>query len=160
MDKHFKFRIGATLADLFNFIQRQFAGQNDPLNAHAFPEIDRCIVDGIGLHRQMYRHVRPGFPRHHNQTRISHNQGVRFHSDNRGNILNKGFNLGVMRNHISCQEKLFTQLMSLSYAFGQIILKKIIVAHPKAVTRQPGINRIRTVCKSIAHVFKGSGRRK
>ena len=65
-----------------------------------------------------------------------------------------------MRNHIRRQKKLFAQLMGFSYAFSQIIGKKIIVAHPQAVTRQACINGVRAVGKSIAHIFKGSGGRK
>ena len=50
MNKNLQFDVGAFLADLGDFIKRQFAREDDARDAELLPEAHGGKIDGIGLY--------------------------------------------------------------------------------------------------------------
>ncbi|MNG90933.1 hypothetical protein D3C79_498390 [compost metagenome] len=82
--------------DFRHFIQRQLAGKDHPRQAHLLPELHRCPVDRVSLHREVNVHLREGFAHHHDQTGVGHDQRVRAHVDHRFQVTQEGFQFGVV----------------------------------------------------------------
>ncbi len=104
-------------------------------------------------------HLRERLAHHHDQTWIRHNQCIRSHINNRFQIANEGFQLGVMRGDIHHDVEFFTQRMGLVNAELQILVIEFVIAHPQTVTRLARVNGVRAIGKSVTHIFQRSRRR-
>ncbi len=122
------------------------------------PELHRCPVNGVGLHRQVNVHLREGFAHHHDKAGIGHDQRIRAHIDNRLQIAQEGFQLGVVRSDVHHHVEFFAQRMGFVDALRQILVVEFVVAHPQAVARLAGVNRIGAIGEGVTHVFQRSGR--
>ncbi|MNO90206.1 hypothetical protein D3C76_817110 [compost metagenome] len=70
VDEDFQLHLGHLHADLFDLVERQFAGEDGAGQAHLMPELHRGPVDRVGLHREVNGHVREGFAHHHDETGV------------------------------------------------------------------------------------------
>ena len=122
------------------------------------PELHAGPIDGVGLHRQVNRHLREVFTHQHDQAGVGHDQRVRAHLNHWGEVFKEGLQFGVMRGNVDHHIKLFALRMGLGNSQGQMRVIKLVIAHSQAVTRLPGIHRIRTIGEGVAHVFQGAGR--
>jgi hypothetical protein len=157
VDKHLQLHGRHLLADFCDFFQGQFPRQDDPAYTLLLPELDTRPIDGIGLHRQMNRHLREVPPHQHDQTRIGHDQRVRCHGDHRCQILEEGLELGVMGRNVHHHIKALALGLCLLDAKGQVGVIEFVIAHPQAVARLAGVHRIGSVGEGITHVFQGAG---
>ncbi len=106
----------------------------------------------------MYRHLRPVFPHHHDESRIGHDQGVGTEFDNGLDIAQEGLHLGVVRQHVGGEEELLAGGMHLLDAILQLREGiEIVVAHTQRVARHTGVDRIGAVGDGVAQVLKGAG---
>ena len=152
MHEDFKLNIRAFLPDFSHFIERQFARENDARHAKLLPEAHGGKVHGIGLHRQMHRHLRPGFAHHHDQTGVSHDQRVGLERHHRRHVGQIGAYLGVVRQNVADNVKQFAAGMRLANCATECFnIAKIVVTHPQTVSRLPGIDCIGTKGIGGAH---------
>ena len=100
MHEHLQFHVRALLADFFDFIQRQLPREDDPRQPQRLPELDRGIVDRIGLHRKVHGHFRPLLTHHHDQAGVCHDQGIRLHRDHRLHVRQVSLHFRVVRHQI------------------------------------------------------------
>jgi hypothetical protein len=61
-----------------------------------------------------------------------------------------------MRHHIRSDEELPALAMRLVDTGPQIVFEKVVVAHPKAITRHARIHRIRSIGEGIPHIAQGT----
>lgn len=160
MDENLEFHLRDLAADFADFIQRQFAGKNDPAQPHLLPEFNGRPVNGVGLDRQMNLHIGEVFPYQHDQTRIGHNQRVRPHIHHRLQIANEGFQLGVVRRNVDDHVEFFPQLMGFIDAQLQVFMVEFVVAHAQRVTRLASINGVCAISEGVTHIFQRSRRGK
>ena len=148
-----EFHVGAFLPDLGNFLQRQFAGQDDPGEPELLPELHARIVDDVRLHRQVNRHVRESLAHHHDEPRVGHDERVGAHIDNRRQVFEIGFQLVVVRRDVTREKELSPGCVCFLDALPQHgVLAEFVVTHAQAVARLAGIDRIRSVGEGEAHV--------
>ena len=140
MHKHFQLHIGAFLANFGDFIDRQFARQNDARHAHFLPKFHGRVIDRIGLNGQVNRLLRPLFAHHHDQTRIGHNQRVGLHGDHRLNVGHIGFDFAVVRQQIGGDVEFFAACVRLSDTRFQRIEFEFIVARTQRIAWLPRIH--------------------
>ncbi len=62
--KHFQLDIRALLPNFRHVIKRNFARQNHACDTHAVPKTYGGVVHGVGLYREMNRHIGPSFADH------------------------------------------------------------------------------------------------
>jgi hypothetical protein len=109
--KHFQFHVGAFLADFFDLVQAQFARQDDACHAHLLPELDRHVVDGVGLHREVNGHVgKVAFPclaHHHDQAGVGHDDAVGLDGNDGLNVAQVGAHLVVVRQQVAGDKEFF-----------------------------------------------------
>ncbi|MNT33888.1 hypothetical protein D3C72_1698360 [compost metagenome] len=158
MDEHLEFHARHFAADLADLLQRQLARQDHPAQALLLPELDARPVHRIGLHRQVDRHLREVFAHQHDQPGVGHDQRIRAHQHHRQQVPEEGLQLGVVRRDVDHHVELLALGMGLGDTQGQVGVVEFVVAHPQAVPRLPGIDRIGTVGKGVAHVLQGAGR--
>ena len=72
-------------------------------------------------------------------------------------ILEEGFQLGVVRGDVHHHIKALALGLGLANAKGQVGVIEFVVAHPQAVARLAGVHRIGAVGEGISHVFQGAG---
>ncbi len=96
-------------------------------------------------------------PHQHDQPRVGHDQRIRAHRDDGGQVFEEGFQFGVVRRDIHHHVETFAQCVGFVDAERQVGMVELIVTHPKAVTRLAGVDRIGAVGEGIAHVFQGAG---
>ena len=90
----------------------------------------------------MNRHVGERLAHHHDQARVGHDQCVRAHLYDRLEVSNIVLQLIVVRRDVARQEELFAgRVRFLDALCEHIFLAELVVAHPQAVTRLPGIDR-------------------
>jgi hypothetical protein len=101
MDEDFQFGVRAFLADLGDFVEREFAREDDAADAGGAPELHRGMVHRVGLHREVDGHVRPAFAHHGDQAGVGHDQRVGRERDHRRHVVEVGLELGVVRQHVA-----------------------------------------------------------
>ncbi|MNT20341.1 hypothetical protein D3C72_1556470 [compost metagenome] len=158
MNEHLQLHCWHLLADFLNLFQRQLAGQDHPRQPLTAPEFDAGPVHGIGLHRQVNRHLREMLANQHDQARIGHDQRIRSHLNDRRQIFEEGFQLGVMRSNVDHDVKALALRLGFLDAESQVGVVELVIAHPQAVARLAGIHRIGAVGEGVAHVLQGAGR--
>ena len=159
MNEYFKFNIRTLLANLGDFIQREFAREDDAGDTELLPEAHGGKIDGIGLHRKMDRHLRPVLAHQINQAGVGHDQRVRLQGDHRGHVGQISLDLDVMRQNVAHQIKGFSSRMRFIQRLPQNFQRaEFVVAHAQAVTRLPGIDGVGTEGKGGAHHVQRSGR--
>ncbi len=94
----------------------------------------------------------------HDQARVGHDQRIRRHFDHRCQVFEKGLELGVVRGDVDDHVETLAQGMGLLDAQRQIGMVEFVVAHPQAVARLAGIDRIGTIGEGVAHGLEGAGR--
>ena len=114
-------------------------------------------VHRVGLHRQVDGHLREMLANQHDQAGIGHDQRIRTHGDHRLQVAQEGFQLGVVRGDVDHHVEALAKCVGLGDAFGQLGVVEIVVAHPQAVARLPGVDGIGAVGEGIAHAFQGAG---
>ena len=159
VDEDLDLHIGALVANLADFLQGQLPGENHPLDALLAPEFHRCVVDGVGLHRQVDRHLGPLVPHQHDESRVRHDQGVRFHVNHRFHVPQIGFHLVVVGGDITGDVELLALGVGLRHGVGHDVeVVELVVAHPKAIAGLAGVDGIGAIGKGIAHVSGCPGR--
>lgn len=93
----------------------------------------------------------------HDQARVGHDQRIRAHGDHRGKVLEEGFQLGVVRRYVDHHIEPLALGLGFLDAEGEVGVVELVIAHPQAVARLPGVDGIGTVGKGITHVFQGAG---
>ncbi len=157
VNEDFQFHLRDPLADFFNLVQRQLAGQNDPAYAVLIPELYRRPVDRVGLHRKMNWQIGPALAHQHHQAGIGHNQGVGAEFDNGLQVANVAAHLVIVRRHIRGQIKLFAQCMGLVDARGQgFQVFELVVAHPQAVAGLACVDRVGAIGKGVTHIAQAA----
>jgi hypothetical protein len=154
MHEDFQLHIGAELADFRHLIDRQLARQDDAREPQRLPELDRRIVDGIGLHAQVDGHVRPSLAHQHDQAGVSHDQRVGAHGNHRRHIGQIGLHLGVMRQQIGGHEELLAARMRFFDAEAQVLQLEVVIARAQRIARLTGIHGIRTEIESGTHAVQ------
>ncbi|MNF54215.1 hypothetical protein D3C84_356390 [compost metagenome] len=158
MHEHFQFHGRHLPADLGDLFQRQLPRQDDPAQALLLPELHARPVHCVGLHGQVDRHLGVVSAHQHDQPGVGHDQRIRGHGDDRFQVLEEGFQLGVVRGNVHHHVKTLALGLGLANAEGQVGVIELVVTHPQAVARLPGIDRVGAVGEGIAHVFQGAGR--
>jgi len=159
MHEDFKLHIRALLTNMRDFLERQFARQNDPAQSDVLPELYSSGVDDIGLHGQVYDDVWPLFAHHHDQPGIRHDQRIGAHFDNRLQIPEIGFYLVVVWRDIAGEEKQFARGVRFRNSLAKdFFFAKFVVSHAQAVPRLAGIDGIGAVREGVTHVFEATGR--
>ena len=93
----------------------------------------------------------------HDQAWVGHDQRVRRHGNHRRQVLEEGFQLGVVRGDVHHHIEALALSLGLVNAEGEIGVIEFVVAHPQAVARLTGVHRIGAVGEGITHVFQGAG---
>ena len=158
MDKHLQFHVRAFLADFLDFIQAQFAREDDAAETDAAPELDCSEVGGAGLNRQVNWNLRPFFAHHHDQAGVGHDQRIRLHFDHRFHIGQIGLDLGVVRQNVAGNKKQLVARVRFFNALAQLLQLELIVARTQAVTRLAGINGVGAIVVGGAHFLQIAGR--
>ncbi|MCY1536248.1 hypothetical protein D9M68_716960 [compost metagenome] len=159
MDEDLQLHAGDFGANLGNLVQRQLARQDHPAQALLPPELHTGPIHRIGLHRQVNRHLREMLAHQHDQPGVGHDQRIRPHLDHRLQVLEEGFQLGVMRRNVGHHIELLARGMGLVDTERQVGVVEFVVAHPQAIARLPGVDRIGAVGEGKAHVLQGAGGR-
>src|SRR5690606_24554613 len=100
VDEHFQFHGRDVLTDIRNLFQGELPGQNEPAHTLLLPELHAGPVDGVGLYRQVNRHVREVSAYQHDQAGVGHDQCIRAHGNDRFQVLEEGLELGVVRRDV------------------------------------------------------------
>ncbi len=109
-----------------------------------------CTDRWIGIMREVATHQ-------HDQPGVGHDQRIRAHGDHRGQVLEEGLQLGVVRRDVDHHVEALAQCMGFLDAQGQVGVVEFVVAHAQAVARLAGVYRIGAVGEGVAHVFQGAG---
>ncbi len=157
MHEHFQLHTRHLLADFADLFQRQFARQNDPAQSLLLPELDARPIHRVGLHRKMNRHQRKMPAHQHDQAGVGHDQRIRGHLDHRRQILEKRLQLGVVRGDVDHHIEALALRLRLTDAQRQVGVVEFVVAHPQAVARLAGVDRIGAISEGVTHVFQGAG---
>ena len=159
MHEYFQFHLRAALADFLDLVERQFARQDHARQAHAVPEFHVGPVDGIRLHRQVHRHLRPLVAHHHDQAGVGHDQRIGPHGDHRFHVAQIRFQLGVVGEDIAGDKELLAARMRTIYAFLQRLQGgKVVIAHAQAVARLPRIDGVGAIVEGGVHLGQRAGR--
>ena len=161
MYEHFQFHFRHSFADLADFVQGQFPGQDHPVDALAAPEFHGGPVYGVGLHRQVDGLVRPVFPYQHDQPGVGHDQGVRLLLQHRGKVSQVTAHLVVVGRNVGDQVELFAQFVGPFNTCAQgCNVFETVVSYSQGVPWLAGVHGIGTVGKGGFQVFGGAGGRK
>ncbi len=155
--EHFQLHGGNLLADLGDFFQGQFPRQDDPAQALLLPELDTRPVHRVGLHRKVDRHLRVVPAHQHDQAGVGHDQRVRRHGDDGGQVLEERLELGVVRRDVHHHVEALALGLRFADAEGEIGVIEFVISHAQAVARLPGVHGIGAVGEGITHVFQGAG---
>ncbi len=158
VDEYLQLHGGDFATDLRDLLQRQLARQYHPTQPLPLPEPDAGPVDRVGLHRQVDMGLREVLAHQHDQPRVGHDQRIRAHRQHRLEVVEEGLQLGVVRGDVDHHVELLALRMGLGDALGQAGMVELVVAHPQAVARLPGIDRIGAIGEGVAHVLQGAGR--
>ncbi|MNE53030.1 hypothetical protein D3C80_1477300 [compost metagenome] len=93
----------------------------------------------------------------HDQAGVGHDQRVRRHLDHGCQVLEEGFELGIVRGDVDHHVEALAQGMRLLDAQGQVGMVEFVVAHPQAVARLAGVDRVGAIGKGVAHGLEGAG---
>ncbi len=74
-------------------------------------------------------HLREGFAHHHDQTGIGHDQSIWAHIDHWLQIVQKGFELGIMRGNIHHHVKFLAQRMGFIDTLRQVFMAELVVVY-------------------------------
>ena len=157
VDEHFQLHVGHVLADFLDLFERQLARENHPAKAELLPELDTGPIHRVGLHREVDRHLREVLANQHDQARVGHDQGVGRHLDDRGEVLDEGLELGIVRRNVDHHVEALAQGMRLADTQRQVGVVELVVAHAQAVARLASIDRIGTVGEGVAQGLEGAG---
>ena len=157
MHEHLQRDIRAGVTNLRNLRKRQFSRQDHARHALLLPEAHSGGIRGVGLHRQVNFQFRPTLTHQHDQPWIGHDQRIRRQLRHGRHIVKEGPQLGAMGHDVGGQVETPTLCVGQRDAGGQIVEIKIVVAHPKAVTRHAGIHRIGPVGQRITEVLQRAG---
>ncbi|CAD5378160.1 hypothetical protein OF001_U290019 [Pseudomonas sp. OF001] len=157
VDEHLQLDGRHLLADLGDLLQRQLAGEDDAADADAPPELHRGPVHRVGLHRQVDRLRGEVVAHQHDQPRVGHDQRVRPHRHHRLEVPDEGLQLGVVRGDVDHHVELLAQRVGLVDAQLEVGVVELVVAHPQAVARLPGVHRVGAVGEGVAHAFQRAG---
>ena len=166
MHEDFQLHIRAFLADFFDFVQAQFARQNNAFHAHFLPKFHRHIVHGVGLHGKVDWHIRiiafvHALAYHHDETGVGHDETIGFHRNDGFNIAQISANLVVMRQQIAGDKEFFATFMRFTNARFDLFELKFVVTRPQTVARLPRIHGICAKIVSGSHfVQRASGEEK
>ena len=156
MDEDLKFHLRARIPNFCNLLERKFTREDDATNPDVLPETHGRMVDGIGLHREVNGKVWPGVSGHHDQPRISHDQRIRPHFHDGGEITDESIDLAIMWKHIGREEKRLAHGVGLGNPNTQIFFQEVIISDSQAIARQSGIDGICAIGEGISHVLQGA----
>ncbi len=155
----FELGVRAFLADLRDFVEREFARQDHAADAGAAPELHRRVVHRVGLHRQVDGHLGPAFADHQHQAGIGHDQRIGLERHHRRHVLEIGLELGVVRQDVADQVEPAAARLRGFDPGGEVVERaEIVVAHAQAVTRLAGVDRVGTEVQRRARHQERTGR--
>ncbi|MNC06841.1 hypothetical protein D3C75_543640 [compost metagenome] len=160
MNKNLQLHFRYLGADLFDLFQRQLAGQDHAGQAHLLPELHRRPVNRIRLHGEVNIHLREVLAHQHDQTRVGHNQRIRPHLNDRFQVTDKGFQLGVVRRNVDDHVEFFPLGVGFVDAELQVFVIEFIVTHAQRVAWLARIDGIGTIGESVTHILQRSRRGK
>ena len=142
------------LMNVLDLRQRQLARQDDALDSELLPELHRRPVDGIGLHRQVYRNLRKLFQRETDHPRIGHDESIRFRLGEIRQRFLERFNFAVGWQDIGGDVNLLAQLTRLVDGVLQRRFLERILPRAQRKLRDARIHRIRAIRERIIHLFR------
>ncbi len=157
VDEDFQLHLRATLADFFDFFEREFAREDDATDAVVLPEFDRRPIDGVCLHGEMDGQLRVGVFHGHDEAGVGHDERVRASGDGGSEVTQGGVEFVVVRLGIDGEVELFAERVRFADAVFQVVVGKFVAAHPQGIARRARVNGIRAVGEGVAHSFQGAG---
>ena len=158
MHEDFQLDVRAAFADFADFVQREFAREDDAADAVFCPEFDAGPVHAVRLHGEVDGHVGEGVLDQHDEAGIGHDAGVRPRFERRAEVADGGLQFVVVRHGVHGEVELLAQRVCLVDAGLQVFVVELVAAHAQGVTRRARIDGIRAVGKGVAHGFQGAGR--
>ena len=157
VDEDFQLHLRATLADFFDFFEREFAREDDAADAVVLPEFDRRPIDGVRLHGEVDGQLRVGVFHGHDEAGVGHDERVRASGDGGSEVTQGGVKFVVVRLGIDGEVELFAERVRFADAVFQVVVGKFVAAHPQGIARRARVNGIRAVGEGVAHSFQGAG---
>ncbi|EWS63368.1 hypothetical protein Y695_03400 [Hydrogenophaga sp. T4] len=141
----FELDVGAVVADRGHLIKAQLAAQDDAGHALLLPELHRRAVGGVGLHREVDRHLGPEAFVHllahqHDQAGVGHDERVGLEFDHRLQVAKVGAQLVVVRDQVAGDEEFFAACMGFFDALRDLFHAELVVARAQAVARLAGVD--------------------
>ena len=157
VDEDFQLHVGATLADFFDFFQREFAREDDAADTVVLPEFYGRPIDGVRLHGEVDGQVRVGVFHGHDESGVGHDKRVRGGGNGGREVAQGGVEFVVVRLGIDGEVEVFAECVRLADAVFQVVVGEFVAAHAQGVARRTRIDGIRAVGESVAHGFHGAG---
>lgn len=102
--------------------------------------------------------MREALAHQHDQPGVGHDQRIGRHRNDGGQVLEEGLELGIVRRDVDHHVEALAQGMRLLDAQCQVGVVEFVVAHPQAVARLAGIDRVGTISERVTHGLEGAGR--
>ncbi len=154
----FELDVRALLADFGDFVERQFARQDDAVDAHFLPETDRRPIDRVGLHRQVDHLFRPGFAHQVDQPGVGHDQRVGLERDDRRHVVDVSAHFRVVREDVADHVEALAAGAGLGHGLAEAgEVAELVVAHAQRVARLAGVDRVGAEGEGGAHHRERAG---
>ncbi len=158
----FDLDVGAGVADGGHLVQAEFAREDDAGHTLAVPELHRRAVGGVGLHREVDRHLGPAAALHllahqHDEPGVGHDERVGLEGHHRRQIAEVGAQLVVVRDQVAGDEEFFAARMRFCDALGDLFHAELVVARAQAVARLAGVDGVGAEVVGGAHALQRAG---